>query len=131
MYLLIIPHVTKLCGYNVFDPSVRLCVLICCRLNNAYVCWSIYTKVLEIVSNNSKTKSMDGIDFQKNLSRGSLLWEGDLVKFVSWYVVTWIVPTFVEQYTRNFGKLSVIVKAWIGLIFRKICQEDHFFGKGT
>jgi hypothetical protein len=35
----------------------------------------------EVVSN---SKSMDGIDFQKNLSRGSLVREGDLiVKFVS------------------------------------------------
>jgi hypothetical protein len=37
-------------------------------------------KVWEVVINN---KSMDGIDFQKNLSRGLLFWEGDLVKFVS------------------------------------------------
>ena len=37
-----------------------------------------------------------------------------------------IVPTFVDGYKRNFGKLSVIVKAWMGLIFRKICQGDHF-----
>jgi hypothetical protein len=54
-------------------------------------------KLWEVVSN---SKSMDGIDFQKNLSRGSLnFWEGDLVK------------------------------AWMGLIFRKICQGDHFFGR--
>jgi hypothetical protein len=37
-------------------------------------------KLWEVVSN---SKSMDGIDFQKNLSRGSLFSEGDLVKFVS------------------------------------------------
>jgi hypothetical protein len=70
---------------------------------------------------------MDGIDFQKNLSRGSLFLEGDLVKFVSEHVVAWITPTFVNGYTRNFGKLSVIVRAWMGLIFKKICQGDHFF----
>jgi hypothetical protein len=29
---------------------------------------------------------MDGIDFQKNLSRGSLLGEGDLAKFASYVV---------------------------------------------
>jgi hypothetical protein len=55
---------------------------------------------------------MDGIDFQKNLSRGALFGE-DFVKFVS-YVVARIAPAFVDQYTRNFGKLSVIVKAWMG-----------------
>jgi hypothetical protein len=38
-------------------------------------------KLWEVVSN---SKSIDGIDFQKNLSRGSLnFWEGKLVKFVS------------------------------------------------
>jgi hypothetical protein len=57
---------------------------------------------------------MDGIDFQKNLSRGSLFRDVDLVKFASSYVVAWIAPTFVDGYTRNFGKLSVIVKAWMG-----------------
>jgi hypothetical protein len=46
------------------------------------------------------------------------------------YVVAWIAPTFVDGYTRNFGKLSVIVKAWMGLIFKEICQGDHFFGGG-
>jgi hypothetical protein len=50
------------------------------------------------------------------------------------YVVAWIAPTgiFVDGCTRNFGKLSVIVKAWIGLIFRKICQDQKitFLGKG-
>jgi hypothetical protein len=49
---------------------------------------------------------------------------------VSSYVVARIATTFVDGYTRNFGKLSVIVKAWMGLIFRKICQGDHFFLEG-
>jgi hypothetical protein len=66
---------------------------------------------------------VDRIDFQKNLSRGSLFWEGDLV--------AWIAPTFVDGYTQNFGKLSVIVKARMGLIFRQICQGDHFLGRDT
>jgi hypothetical protein len=65
---------TKLCGYNVFDPSVRPCVIICCLQ---------------------------------------------------------IAPTFVDGYTQNFGKLSVMVKAWMGLIFRKVCQGDHFLGRET
>jgi hypothetical protein len=32
---------------------------------------------------------------------------------VSYYVVAWTAPTFIDGYrpTRNFGKLSVIVKA--------------------
>ena len=60
--------------------SVRPCVIICCRQDSDYICWWIYTKLWEVVSN---SKSMDGIDFQKNLSRGSLFLEGDLVKFVS------------------------------------------------
>jgi hypothetical protein len=68
---LIIPHATKLCGYNVFDPSVHPCVIVCCHQDSAYVCWWIYifyTKLWKVVS---------------NLSRGSLFCEGDLVKFVS------------------------------------------------
>jgi hypothetical protein len=57
---------------------------------------------------------------------------GELVKFVSYYVVAWIAPTFVDGCTRNFRKLLVIVKAWMGLIFRKICHRDHIiFGRGT
>jgi hypothetical protein len=44
---------------------------------------------------------------------------------VSKYVVAWIAPTFVNRYTQNFGKLSVIVKAWIGLI-----SEKNYFGRG-
>jgi hypothetical protein len=77
------PQATKLCGYNNFvrpsvRPSIRPCVIVCCRLDSAYICWSLYTKLWEVVS-----KSMDVIDFQKNLSRGSLFCEGDLVKFVS------------------------------------------------
>jgi hypothetical protein len=36
---------------------------------------------------------------------------------------------FVDGYTRNFGKLSVIVKAWMELIFRKICPGDHFLAR--
>jgi hypothetical protein len=120
------------CGYNVFDPSVRRsvrpCVIICCRQDSAYICWRIYTKFWEAVSN---SKSLDKIDFQKNLSRGSLFWKGNLllVKFVS-YVVAWIAPTFVDGYTQNFEKLSVIVNARMGLIFRKICHGDHYFGGG-
>jgi hypothetical protein len=47
------------------------------------------------------------------------------------YVVAWIAPTFVDGYTQNFGKLLVIVKARMGLIFRKICQGDNFFRRGT
>jgi hypothetical protein len=58
----------------------KICIIICCRLDSPYICSSIYTKVWEVVSNR---KSIDGIDFQKNLSKGSLLWEGDLVKLVS------------------------------------------------
>jgi hypothetical protein len=48
------------------------------------------------------------------------------------YVVAKIVPTFVEQYARNFGKLSVIVKAWMGLIFRgkKSVKGITFLGGG-
>jgi hypothetical protein len=35
------------------------------------------------------------------------------------------VPTFVDGYTRKFEKfISVIVKALMGLIFRKNCQGD-------
>jgi hypothetical protein len=52
---------------------------------------------------------MDGIDFKKNLSRGSLFWEGGLVKFVS-YVVAGIAPTFVDRYTQNFRDVVKIVK---------------------
>ena len=72
----IISHATKLCGYNVFDPSVSPSVR------------------------------------------------------VSSYVVARIVTTFVDGYTRNFGKLSVIVKALMGWIFRKFCHGDHFWGGG-
>ena len=32
-------------------------VIICCRQDSAYICWSTYTKLWEVVSNN---KSMDG-----------------------------------------------------------------------
>jgi hypothetical protein len=75
--VIFIPHTTKLCGYNVFDPSVRPSVR------------------------------------------------------VSSYVVARIATTFVDGYTRNFGKLSVIVKAWMRLIFRKICDGYHFLGRWT
>ena len=71
-----------------------------------------------------------GLIFRQICQGDHFFWEGDLVKFVSQYVVAWIAPTFVDQYTRNFGKLSVIVKTWMVLIFRKICQGDHFFGEG-
>jgi hypothetical protein len=71
---------TKLCGYYVFDSSVGPCVIICCSQDSDYICWWIDTKLWEVVSN---SKRMDGIDFQKNLSRESLFLEGDLVKFVS------------------------------------------------
>jgi hypothetical protein len=77
----------------------------------------------EVVSNST---SMDGIDLQKILSMGSLTWLN-----LCHNVVTWIAPKFVDRYTQNFGKLPVIVKAWMGLIFRKICQGDFFFGRGT
>jgi hypothetical protein len=40
------------------------------------------------------------------------------------------VPSFVDQYTQNFLKLSVIVKAGMGLIFRKIFQGITFWGGG-
>jgi hypothetical protein len=73
---------------------------------------------------------MDGSDFQKNLSRGSLFREG-----------AWIAPTFVDGYTRNFGKLSLIVKVWMeylsrGSLFLEGDLVDiliccHFFGKET
>jgi hypothetical protein len=66
---------------DVFDhQSVHPCAIICCHQDSAYICWWIYMILWEVVSN---SKSMDGIDFQKNLSRGSLFWEGDLVKSVS------------------------------------------------
>jgi hypothetical protein len=58
------------------------------------------------------SKSMDRIDFQKNLSRGSLFWEGDLLIFHE-YVVASIALSFVDQFTWKFGKLSSTVKAWM------------------
>jgi hypothetical protein len=44
--------------------------------------------------------------------------------------VAWIAPTIVDGYTPNFGKLSVIVKAWMGLIFRKSVEGITFLGRG-
>jgi hypothetical protein len=43
---------------------------------------------------------MNGIDFQKNLSRESLFLGGDLVRFLMHLnVVTCIAPSFVDGYT--------------------------------
>jgi hypothetical protein len=78
-YCIFIPHATKLCGYNVFDPSVRPCVIICCCLDSVCICWSIYIwnyGKLSVIVN-----AWMGLIFRKNLSGGSLFWEGDLVKF--------------------------------------------------
>jgi hypothetical protein len=50
---------------------------------------------------------MDGIDFQKYLSRRSLFWEGDLVKFF------------------NFEKLSLRVKTWMELSMDRIAPKKN------
>jgi hypothetical protein len=68
-----------------------------------------------------------GMIFRKICQGDHFFCKGDLVKFVSGYVVAWIASTFADGYTRNFEKLSVIVKAWMGLIFRKIGEGDRFF----
>jgi hypothetical protein len=47
------------------------------------------------------------------------------------FVVAWIAPIFVDGYTQKFGKFSVIIKTWMELIFKKICEGDHFLGRGA
>jgi hypothetical protein len=67
-------------NHNLGRGLSYICVIICCRLVSAYICRSIYMKLWEVISN---SKGMYEIDCQKNLQRGSLFWEGHLVKFLS------------------------------------------------
>jgi hypothetical protein len=117
------PHTTKLCMSIMFltRRSVRPCVIICCRLDSTYICRSIFTKLWEVVSN---SKTMNGIDIQKNLSRGSLFWEGDLVKFLICCHL-YRAPSFVDWFTWNWEKLSVRVKTWMGLSMDRIAPQKN------
>jgi hypothetical protein len=113
-------------GYNVFDPPVHPCIIICCRLDSTYICWSIYTILWEVVRN---SKNMDEIDFQKNLSRGSLFWEIDLVRFLICCplygsFICWLI------YMKLWEVVSKSKEAWVGLLLRKICQGDNFYRRG-
>jgi hypothetical protein len=88
----------------------------------------IYMKLWEVVSK-SKTwmgLSMDRITLQENLSWGSLF--RDLVIHVFHeYVVASIPPSFVDQFTWNFRKLSAIVQEWMQLLVRTICPGGILF----
>jgi hypothetical protein len=111
--------------------------MICCCLDSAYTFvdqykqnfgkFAVIVKAWEVCS---YSKSIDGIDFKKNLSRGSLFWEGDLyvVKFVSCChldstYICWLM------YMKLWEVVSYS-KSRDGMLLRKICQGDNFLGGG-